>query len=73
MGNDDKMLSERIQAALAARGMKQADLARETGLSTALIAQITTGQTSNPQFRHVVAISKALDVTLDYLAGYEEL
>jgi transcriptional regulator with XRE-family HTH domain len=55
------------------RGMKQADLARATGLSTALIAQIVTGKTKNPQFQHVAVIARALDVTLNYLAGYEEL
>lgn len=62
-------LGERIQNALDVRGMTQADLARATGLSTGLIAQIVSGSTKDPRFSNVVRIARALDVSLEYLAG----
>lgn len=62
-------LGERIQNALDVRGMTQADLARATGLSTGLIAQIVSGSTKDPRFSNVVKIARALDVSLEYLAG----
>lgn len=64
-------LGERIQNALDVRGMTQADLARSSGLSTAIIAQIVTGRTKDPHFSNVVKIARALDVSLNYLAGYK--
>lgn len=62
-------LGERIQNALDMREMTQADLARATGLSTGLIAQIVSGRTKDPHFSNVVKIARALDVSLNYLAG----
>lgn len=62
-------LGERIQNALDMRDMTQADLARATGLSTGLIAQIVSGRTKDPHFSNVVKIARALDVSLNYLAG----
>ena len=62
-------LAERINAAMEERGMTQADVARRTGLSTAIVAQICTGRTADPGFTKVVKIAKALDVSLNYLAG----
>ena len=62
-------LAERINAAMEERGMTQADVARKTGLSTAIVAQICTGRTTDPGFTKVVKIAKALDVSLNYLAG----
>lgn len=62
-------LGERIQNALDVRGMTHADLARATGLSTGLIAQIVSGRTKDPRFSNVVKIARSLDVSLEYLAG----
>ena len=62
-------LAERIQYAMDARGMTQADLARVTGISTSNIAHIVTGRTKDPQFTNVVKIALALDVSLAFLAG----
>lgn len=64
-------LAERIQFAMEMRGMTQADLARATGMSTAVIAQIVTGKTKDPLFGNVIKIAKALDVSLNYLAGWK--
>lgn len=62
-------LSNRIQDAMDKRGWTQADLARMTGLSTAVVSQIVSGKTKDPRFMSVVKIAKALDVSLEYLAG----
>ena len=64
-------IGERIQNALEVREMTQADLARMTGMSQAVISQIVSGKTKDPHFSLVVAIAKALDVSLNYLAGYK--
>ena len=69
-GNIDG-LTERIQMAMEVRGMSQADLARATGMSTAQINHLVTGRTKDPQFRTILLVAKALDVRLDYLAGYK--
>lgn len=62
-------LAERIQHAMKVRGMSQADLARATGIATSNIAYIVTGKTKDPRLDSVIKIAKALDVSLDYLAG----
>lgn len=66
---DEKTLAELIQYAMDKRDISQADLARKTGLSTAVVSQIVSGKTKNPTFEKVLKISSALNVPLDYLAG----
>lgn len=65
----DSSLHLRIQKAMDAKGCTQADLARETGLSTAIISQIVSGKTKDPRFTNVVKIATVLNVPLEYLAG----
>lgn len=62
-------LAEKIQYVMDKRGMTQADLARATGMPTSNIAYIVNGKTEDPRFCNVVKIAKALNVSLDYLAG----
>ena len=62
-------LAERIQFAMDMRGMSQADLARATGIATSNIAYIVNGKVKDPRFDSVVRIARALDVSLEYLAG----
>lgn len=62
-------LASRIQKAMDARGMTQADLARATGMSTAQVSLIVSGKTKDPQFRSILLVADALDVSLNYLAG----
>ena len=62
-------LAERIKKAMEVREMSQAELARKTGMSTAIISQIVSGRTQDPHFSRVVRIAQALDVSLNYLAG----
>ena len=66
---DENTLSNRLQQAMDKRGVTQADLARMTGLSTAIVSQIVSGKTKDPRFMSIVKIAKALDVSLEYLAG----
>lgn len=64
-------LASRINEAMEKRDMTQADLARKSGLTTANIAYIVNGKTKDPRISSVIAIAKALDVTLSYLLGVE--
>lgn len=66
-----KTLAERIQKVMDVRGITQADLARMTGITTSNIAYIVNGKTKDPRLQSVLAIAEALDVSLDYLAGYK--
>lgn len=67
-------LNERIQKAMDARGMKQADVCRATGgtLSTSKLAHIMTGKTKDPQLSTCIALCKALNISFEYLAGRTE-
>ena len=64
-------LAERIQHLMIERDISQADLARMTGITTSNIAYIVNGKTQDPRLGSVLAIAKALNVSLDYLAGRE--
>ena len=64
-------LADRIVYAMDKRDMTQADLARNSGLSTSVIAQIVTGKTTDPRFDTVVMLAIGLGVSLDFLAGNE--
>ena len=67
--SDENTLSYRLQRAMDDRDVTQADLARMTGLSTAIVSQIVSGKTKDPRFMSIVKIARALDVSLEYLAG----
>ena len=54
---NENTLAERIQYAMDKRDITQADLSRETGLSTAVISQIVSGKTKNPTLRRTFPIS----------------
>lgn len=62
-------LKDRIERAMKARGMKQADLCRMTGMSSSKVSQLLKGTTYDPRLSTAIALSNALDVSLDYLAG----
>ena len=64
-------LASRINEAMEKRDMTQADLARKSGLTTANIAYLVNGKTKDPRLSSVIAIAKALDVSLNYLVGKE--
>ena len=55
---------------LAEQNLKQADLCRMTGISTALMSNYMTGKAS-PSLDNALMIAKALGITLDYLVGHK--
>lgn len=61
--------AERVNKIMDERGMSQADLARKTGMTTSNIAYLVGGKTKDPRLSSVIALAKALDVPLSYLAG----
>jgi len=60
-------LAERINKRMDELDMHQADLARETGLTTATIAYIVNDKSQDPRLSSVIAIARALGMTLDEL------
>ena len=62
--------SERLQEAMRSAGMKQADLARATGLSKGGISNYVTGR-YEPKSNIVSKLAKALGVSEMWLWGYD--
>lgn len=58
----------RLGEILAEQNLKQADLCRMTGISTALMSKYMTGKAS-PSLDNAQSIASALGITLDYLVG----
>lgn len=61
--------NERMLQALDAKGWTQADLCKATGFKSGLISQLATNKNRDPRLMTATKIAKALDVSLDYLAG----
>lgn len=61
--------NERMLQALDAKGWTQADLCKATGFKSGLISQLATNKNRDPRLMTAAKIAKALDVSLDYLAG----
>lgn len=64
------ILPERLVAALKARDMSQAALARAVGLSSTMINKLARGEARDSA--HIYAIAKALNVSPEYLSGDSE-
>lgn len=62
------LFKTRLGEILAEQNLKQADLCRMTGLSTALVSKYMTGKAS-PSLDNAQSIASALGITLDYLVG----
>ena len=60
-------LAKRILKRMDELDMSQADLARKTGMTTANIAYIVNGKTQDPRLSTVIALARALGITLDDL------
>ena len=63
-------LSEFLNNALRERGMTQADVARKSGLSTGLVAQVFSGSTKDPRLSTALAICQALNIGIDEAAAF---
>lgn len=65
------LFKTRLGEILAEQKLKQADLCRMTGISTALMSKYMTGKAS-PSLDNAQSIAAALGITLDYLVGREQ-
>jgi transcriptional regulator with XRE-family HTH domain len=66
---DDTSLGAALRAARLWRGWSRETLAHHSGLSWAAITQIESGRRREVRVSSLVALSQALDVSLDYLVG----
>lgn len=62
-------LAVRLQQLRNASGMSQLDLATKAGLSMSMVSQMEQGLKENPRLETVKKLARALNVTLDELAG----
>lgn len=53
------------------KGMTQADIARKSGLSTAIVAQMASGRTKDPRVGNVIKVADAFGISLDTLYSFE--
>ena len=63
------IFSSRLQYALSLRGLSFADLARRTGISTALISKWNTGKVQLPNGKQLQMVADALNVNVAWLIG----
>lgn len=63
-------IAQRIRKAMDAKGKKQADLVRETGLDRGSISSYLSGK-YEPKQKAIYKLAKALDVSEAWLLGYE--
>ncbi len=61
-------VADRVKQALKARRWTQKQLELHSGVSQQHVSQIVNGKRS-PGFEYVIPIARALDVSLDWLAG----
>lgn len=64
--------TERINQVREQRGLKQADICRATGFSSAQVASLVTGRTKDPKFSTAIKVAQALNVSLDWLGGLKD-
>ena len=63
------IFQERLLLQMKKRGWKQVDLCRAANISSSQATHLMNGRTKDPSLSTTAKISKALDVSLDYLAG----
>ena len=70
MEKPQESIAQRIRKAMDAKGKKQADLVRETGLDRGSISSYLSGK-YEPKQKAIYKLSQALDVSEAWLLGYE--
>lgn len=70
MDKPKESIAQRIRKAMDAKGKKQADLVRETGLDRGSISSYLSGK-YEPKQKAIYKLAKALDVSEAWLLGYE--
>lgn len=63
------LLADRVKQARESAGLSQADLARLSGISTAAMSQIETGQTKTLKASTATAFAKATGYTAEWLTS----
>jgi DNA-binding Xre family transcriptional regulator len=69
LSGDEPSIAAALRRMREQRGWTREDLALQSGVSAAAIAQIETGRRSDVRLRSLVALAEALGVSLDELAG----
>jgi len=69
-----RSLSENLGELMQLRGLNQVDLSRKSGVSQALISSYLrkSAKAKYPNLRNLIALGRALNCTLEALAGIEE-
>lgn len=70
MEKQQENIAQRIRKAMDAKGKKQADLVRETGLDRGSISSYLSGK-YEPKQKAIYKLSRALDVSEAWLLGYD--
>lgn len=70
MEKQQESIAQRLRKAMDAKGKKQADLVRETGLDRGSISSYLSGK-YEPKQKAIYKLSQALDVSEAWLLGYE--
>lgn len=70
MEKQHESIAQRLRKAMDAKGKKQADLVRETGLDRGSISSYLSGK-YEPKQKAIYKLSKALDVSEAWILGYE--
>lgn len=65
-------IGKELQKARLAAGLSLRKLEKRSGMSASQISQIETGRRADPGFSTVLRLAKALEVSMDALAGLKE-
>ena len=65
-------IGKELQKARLAVGLSLRELEKRSGMSASQISQIETGRRADPGFSTVLRLAKALEVSMDALAGLKE-
>ena len=72
MDYDNSILARRLSEQIKKNNMTFSEVSRLTGIAQGVLTKICNGQTRNPQINSVYKIAKVLNVTIDYLVGFED-
>lgn len=64
--------SERLSTLMESKGLKQSDICKATGIASSAMSYYVSGK-SEPTFTNAIILASALGVTIDELAGNNEL
>ena len=62
-------LGEKIADRMAEIGISSTDLCKKAGIKATTLSEIITGARKNPTSKVLIALSKGLGVSVDYLLG----